>query len=354
MRRHHADMRCVSSLFLLVALCACAPAAPLEDAGPEGPQDAGPPPREPLVCGALPTGAAEGHTGAEDDVVTAPARRIVLMGGSVEVDEASKLFVEGAGGGDVLVARASGSVESYLPYFADELSADPAPNSVRVVRLDNPAAGAAESVVCRVHAAEALWLAGGDQWSYLGLWPAELHAALDELASREATIGGTSAGAMSLGELTFDAKEGSMTSSEALAAPTAAFVSVSRSPFGQPELAGTLVDTHFSEREREGRMLALLARAAELTGETVVGIGLDERAALVLENDTATTVTSEGRSVWLYRFAGGASLQAGSALSLAGVERVRLDHGDTLVWPPVWTALAVDILDVTDGVVDVR
>ena len=318
--------------------------------GDAGTFDAGDP--APIVCGALPAGVTEGHQGAVNDTATSPARSLVLMGGSVEVDSAARAFVEAAAGGDVLVLRASGSVDSYTPWFFEELGADPAPASAATLRIDVPSAAAEPAVRCRVSAAEALWLAGGDQWDYLGQWPASLHESLTELATRGVAVGGTSAGAMVLGQAAFAAEFGGVTSAEALANPLAADVSLRTPIFFQPELEAAIVDTHFSERDREGRLLAFLARAREALGGPVIGIGLDERAALTIKDGAFSVQTGAGdRVVFLYFLDEEAVLTAGSPLQIDQVGRVQLNAGASGAWPPDREALSVTLLTVQAGVV---
>jgi cyanophycinase len=304
------------------------------------------------ACGALPSTIAEGRLGSDGDTVAAPTRRVVLMGGGAEVDAASTAMVSAAEGGDVLVLRASGSVDSYTPYFFEELPAATAPASVATLRLDDARASSHATLHCRVDRAEAVWLAGGDQHDYLGDWDESLQARLAATAARGAAVGGTSAGAMVLGELAFDAAHGSIGSEDALTDPQGMRVSVIPSPMAQPELARTIVDTHFSARDREGRMLAFLARARG-TASDGFGVGLDERAALVIERGTYRVRSGRsGRAVWLYRFAGGSTLEVGRPLSMDGVRRLRLLDGATGPWPPTAEDFATGVLlAVREGVV---
>ena len=332
-------------ILLLALLTACPPKQTDTHADPDT-ETAAP-------CAALPRGASSERIGNPDDTVVVGTRRAVLMGGSAEVDPAMALHVAGAGGGDVVVLRASGSTSSYLEYLASEVGADPAPASVEVIRIDNPPAGADDSVLCRVDRAEAVWLAGGDQSDYLLAWPSELHASLGALADRGATVGGTSAGAMALSQASFDADGGSITSGTALADPSGDAVSVSLSPFAAPELDGVIVDTHFMAREREGRLLAF-AVAAQAAGLPlpITAVGIDERSALVVEDGSFAVHSSSGGSVWLYRVAEVAA-QSGP-LDLERVGRIRLVDGDAGVWPVDWTAFDADALTVVDGVVAVH
>ena len=325
------------AVLLSVAACSSGPANPIA-------------PDENL-CPTVGSGVAQGGQGSFTDDSVPVQRRIVLMGGGPEDDDASRGFVEAAAGGDVLIMRARGSTTSYPTYFMQELGSDPRPNATVTVRLDVAAGGANPGVLCRVQHAEAIWLAGGSQWDYLGLWPTTLHDQLSASADRQIAIGGTSAGAMSLGEGAFDAREGSLTSAEALADPLRTDVSVSLSPFGQPELEGVLVDTHFSERNREGRLLAFLARFSLLVGSAPIrGIGLDEGTAITVHSGTFTVSGSASTgAAWIYQYAGTPSLASGTPLSLDAVQRIRLAPGDTGAWPVDLNAWPMDSLTVIEG-----
>lgn len=348
---------------VLAALSSCAPAASV-DAGPsdggDGPGDAGTAADGGVAdeddggaaaCPALPAAVESGAHGALDPAASPAHARVVLMGGGPEVDRAAARFVEGAQGGDVLVLRASGSTESYTSYFGVELAPDPPAASATTILLEDPVEGDDDGVLCRVAGAEAVWLAGGDQADYLLRWPDALHGALAAAAAR--TIGGTSAGAMALSGLTFDAREGSVTSTEALAAPAATYVSISPSPFAAASLRGVLVDTHFGARDREGRLLAFLARALVdgLAEAPVVGVGLDEGAALVIEGDAFRVLADDGATVVLYEVRGPADVRAGAGLSLQGARRLVLQDGDEGAWPVDFDAYAPISLVVEDGVV---
>ena len=319
------SLRCGRGLTGFAALaiaCGGGVPRPLE---PE-PVDSCPEPGEGIDIGGI-----EG-TGA--DTERSPTRRLVLMGGGGEDDAAARRFVEAANGGDIVILRATGSLTSYPQYFSVTLEPNPVPATVVTVRTTRPESGGDPAVLCRVGRAEALWLAGGNQWHYLGRWPDTLHAALAAATARGVAIGGTSAGAVSLGEAAFDARFGTVTSPEALADPLRREVSITMPAFAQPELAATLVDSHFMERGREGRLLVFLARFLDARGEEpVVGVGLDEGVALVIENGTYA-VSSEGTGgAWLYEVSGPAHLSTGVPLTLHGIRRVVLRNGATGPWP---------------------
>lgn len=278
----------------------------------------------------LPHGVASATIGVPGAVPTQTARRVVLMGGGPEDDVAARSFALGAGGGDVVVLRASGSTTSYNDYFFTDVAADPPPCSVTTLRIDAHEEGGHAGVVERVDGAGAVWLAGGDQHRYL-TWPDPLLEALAALSSGR-TIGGTSAGAMSLGGLAFDAAEGSLRSRTALREPTDRALSIVRPRFAQPELSDHLVDTHFSEREREGRLIAFLARARIDHGvDAPRGVGIDEGTALVIDGDRFEV---RGRGdVFVYALSGDVVVRDGEPLEARGIQRVRLSNGDSGAWP---------------------
>ena len=291
--------------------------------------------QQPLDCGALPREATEANWGDAADHLSVANHRLVLMGGGAEVDLMSRSFVEGAGGGDVLVLRASGSVTSYLDYFGAEVEADPAPAQVSTVRLDEPSASSHLGVLCRVQGAESLWLAGGDQWAYLGQWSSAMHDTIDTLLFQGRTVGGTSAGAMVWGEWAFDAQWGSVTSGEVLGNPLSQTISLREAPHGHPFLAGTIVDTHFSDREREGRLLVFMAQAIQDEDTTRVrGLGIDGSTAISIEDGTFLVRSNSDGAVWYYETDNVPTLQANEPLNFESITRLRWGNGETGQWPP--------------------
>jgi hypothetical protein len=145
---------------------------------------------------------------------------------------------------------------------------------------------------------------------------------------------------------------GTVTSSEALADPLRPEVSLSYPSFSQPELQGTVVDSHFTERDREGRLLVFLARfLVERDKTLVMGIGLDEGVALVLEESRFQVFGPAGGAAWIYRVQGPATLQDEAPLTLSGIRRVRLDPGSEGSWPLDFDAFPTVSLQVVEGVV---
>ena len=169
-------------------------------------------------------------TGNSSDSQQSANGGICLMGGATEDDNAMKWFLERANGGDVLVIRASGS-DGYNDYFYSDLGIPV--NSVETIVFHNASAANESYIHERIEKAEAIWIAGGNQWNYVSFWRA---TAIDSLINagiqnRNMAIGGTSAGMAILGGYYFSAQYGTVTSAEALANPFDADITVDNSPF---------------------------------------------------------------------------------------------------------------------------
>jgi cyanophycinase len=115
------------------------------------------------------------------------------------VDAAFDWFLSKSGGGDVVVLRASGGDE-YHDYFMKLVKLD----SVETLVFRSAEASHDPFVLDRIRKAEAIFLAGGDQWNYVKFWndtPVEdaIHAAI----RRGGPIGRMSAVLALLGRFAF-------------------------------------------------------------------------------------------------------------------------------------------------------
>ena len=233
------------------------------------------------------------NTGATVDGMFDAQGGICLMGGASENDEGMAWFLERAGGGDVLVLRASGS-NGYNSYFFNDLGVNL--HRVTTVVCQNNNASSAEEVLDLVHGAEAIWFAGGDQADYHNLWQGTpLNDAINHaLATRNIAIGGTSAGMAILGGLRFTADNGTVYSDEALVDPYNSYMTLDQTPFlDVPLLAHTFTDTHFDNPEREGRLLAFMARASTDWGIAATAIACDEYTAVCIDPSGEARVFGE-------------------------------------------------------------
>ena len=122
--------------------------------------------------------------------------------------------------------------------------------------------------------------------------------------------------------------------------------------FSQPELDNMIVDSHYQNRDREGRMLAFLARFKfEKKHDSVFGIGIDEKSALIIEKNRFSVFTDGNGSVWLYELNGSVSISENVPLSLSTVKRIKLSNGATGDWPIRFSTYQSDTISIVNGVI---
>ena len=223
------------------------------------------------------------YLGNVSDVVTSPKGGVCLMGGATEHDEAMKWFLQQADGGDVLVLRATGS-NGYNDYMLNQLGV--AINSVETIVCNNANASQDAYLQQKINQAEAIWFAGGDQWTYISYWR---NTPVDSLvnkaiAERNVVVGGTSAGMAIMGKYYFSAQNGTITSAQALTNPYNPLVTVSDEPFlVNQHLSNVITDTHYDSPDRKGRHVTFLSRIMQDYQAVGKGIACDEYTAVCID-----------------------------------------------------------------------
>ncbi|MEP6645679.1 MAG: T9SS type A sorting domain-containing protein [Saprospiraceae bacterium] len=222
-------------------------------------------------------------TGDTSDVNTTTQGVTVLMGGATENDNAMIWFLQHSGGGDIVVIRASGS-NGYNSYLYSGLGVSV--NSVETILFKNGIASHDPYVVRQIRNAEALWIAGGDQWDYVSYWKkTPIDTAINYLINvKHVPVGGTSAGMAVLGTIVNTAQNGSVTSEAALANPYDAKVKLLNGGFiDDPILHNVITDTHYDNPDRRGRHIAFLARIFQDDGLAAYGIACEEYTAICID-----------------------------------------------------------------------
>jgi len=225
------------------------------------------------------------YTGNPNDIVTNPLGGICLMGGATEDDNAMKWFLQRANGGDVLVLRTTGS-NGYNNYLYSTLGIPV--NSVETIVCNNASASFEPYVIQKIQQAEAIWFAGGDQWTYISYWRNTPVAYFinEAIQSRNIVIGGTSAGMAIQGKFYFTAQNGTVTSANALANPYNTAVTVDSASFINNNLLANLItDTHFDNPDRRGRLVTFLARIQQNYGISAKAIACDEYTAVCIDTN---------------------------------------------------------------------
>lgn len=232
-------------------------------------------------------------TGNPLDTLTSPLGGVCLMGGASEDDNAMIWFLEQAAGGDVLVLRASGS-DGYNNYLYSSLGVPV--NSVETIVCHSPQASDDPYIQLKIRQAEAIWFAGGDQWDYVSYWRnTPVDSLINEgIAQRNIAIGGTSAGMAIQGKYYFTAKNGTVTSADALANPYHFRVTVDSAAFLKHGfLHDVITDTHYDNPDRKGRHVVFLARILQDYGVAAKGIACDEYTAVCIDTSGIARVFGE-------------------------------------------------------------
>jgi cyanophycinase len=241
------------------------------------------------------------RVGNAADAVATPRPGYALMGGGTDLDEALKWLCERAGGGDFLVLRATGT-DAYNPYIQGLCKL----NSVATLIIPSREAAADPFVARAITHASALFIAGGDQAKYINFWMGTpVETAINDSIKRGVPIGGTSAGLAVMGEYAYTAQgdkaDGKdLDSKTVLANPFHPRVTLVHGFLDIPILHDIITDSHFAKRDRMGRLLVFLARLNEPEGrplppdEGIRGVGIEQRAAVLLEPDGRAEVVGQG------------------------------------------------------------
>lgn len=224
-------------------------------------------------------------TGNNTDLVASPQGGLCLMGGATEDDNAMKWFLQRANGGDVLVLRTTGS-NGYNSYLYSGLGVPV--NSVETIVCHNTLASNESYMIQKINQAEAIWFAGGNQWTYISYWRnTPIDSAINQaIQQRNIVIGGTSAGMAIQGKYYFSAQNGTVTSTAALSNPYNNTVTIDSSSFIYNNYLGnTITDTHFDNPDRKGRLMTFLARIKTGYGVYANAIACDEYTAVCIDTN---------------------------------------------------------------------
>lgn len=195
---------------------------------------------------------------------------------------------------------------NWLPNYFQWLGSD-AGITVTATNLEVATRNAANNsgTVSVLNDADALFIKGGDQGEYYDLWNGTLlETQIQDLANRNGRLGGTSAGAMSMAQYAFAGGQ-DMISDDVLADAQTYYLNDASSGgsgihtdfFGF--LGGAVIDTHFTQRGRLGRLAGILAKANDDANRSdLLGIGLEMNTGLIIQNQTATVV-GEGSVTFL-------------------------------------------------------
>ena len=215
-----------------------------------------------------------------------PGALIIIGGGEDKTGdrEILKAVAERARGGRLVIATvASHEPDGYFEAYKDAF--EPLGITDLVELYVNSRRDALKPEVCEIlTGASGVFFTGGDQLriaSQIGDTPIE-HA-IKELYANGGVVAGTSAGASAMSETMLVAGPGRETYriGELHMAP------------GLGLLPDVIIDQHFAERGRHGRLVGAVAH-----NPRILGLGVDEDTAMVVEGDRFTVIGAGGVHVF--------------------------------------------------------
>lgn len=236
-------------------------------------------------------------TGSTTNVSPVTTGALCLAGGGSDDgwSDGWKYMLEKANGGDVVIIRADGSRGGYETWLYNDTSLHgfPKVNSVQTILIKSASDANLAEVETRIKNAELIFFAGGDQSIYINWFKgSKLAAAVDYMMKvKKVPVGGTSAGMAILGGIDYTAnyssplKKGSnVTSIDVMKDPTGLFVDLNRQLLNPAYLNEVVTESHFSQRNRQGRVVGFMARAVynnygDVNSSNVKGIAADEATA---------------------------------------------------------------------------
>ncbi|MCH8569133.1 MAG: Type 1 glutamine amidotransferase-like domain-containing protein [Balneolales bacterium] len=215
---------------------------------------------------------------------------LMLAGGGSESSASSSWsaepyawFVEKANEQPIIVLSQSDN-STWIPNYFTNLGAA---EVINMTIQGNTEAEIAEALL----GAGGVFMKGGNQQNYISAWKGTLvEERIRAVFEAGGVVGGTSAGAMVAGEFV---TPGGSTSDQNLRNPFNASNIVETDFLGL--LPFTIVDTHYFERGRPGRLLGMMSRIYTDFGATQIrGIGIDDKTAVLIYPDLTMRVSGTG------------------------------------------------------------
>ncbi|MDN5781311.1 MAG: cyanophycinase [Luteimonas sp.] len=259
---------------------------------------------------------------------------LMLVGGGQWPHDAFRWMIDRAGHGHIVVLRASGAAEAQDEFYKNIGGVASAQTFV----FSDRKAASDPAVLAALEAADGIFIAGGDQANYVRYWKGTpLNDVLDRHVREGKPLGGTSAGLAILGAWTYGAMDGgSMTSEVALRDPLDPGMTLVGDFLHLPYLEHVITDSHFAKRDRLGRLVAFVAKLRSEGVADVVGLGIDEGAALCIDGDGVGRLYPGDQDgvAWLVQpTQSPARVKRGQPLEFSGVRITGIGAGSRLQLP---------------------
>lgn len=213
-------------------------------------------------------------------------------GGSEDYDSWSDApyswIVQKADSGKIIILGTS-TATTWLPNYFTSLGADTAYNKT----ISSIAQADLQETYDELITAKAIFIRGGDQWNYIRFWKGtKTDSALNYIFQNGGVISGTSAGLAVLGDVDFSARLGTVYPDESLLNPFNNYMQFEDNFLNL--VPDVLFDSHFIERARHGRLIAMLYNLYFATGRSLIGIGVDDRTAFCVSPNGIGEVMGSG------------------------------------------------------------
>lgn len=261
------------------------------------------------------------HVGPIIDINSEPIQNFILMGGGDNEAESFKLLLKSANGGDVVVLSTKNKINHRYTHYLWRLAEENKINvhSITTLSIKNRSATAREEAKKILLGAEAIFLTGGDQFRYKSYWEdTEFINILNNKIKQGTPLAGSSAGLAILGQFYFSAENGTVYSEDALENPRSSKITIENDLLSIPLLKNVITDSHYSERNREGRLLSFQNKVIQKYDIFPIGIGVDEKTSLIINKNEIYKLGPN--NVFVYRPLGFKGLSHGP------VKRFRLEH----------------------------
>jgi cyanophycinase len=197
---------------------------------------------------------------------------LVIVGGNMQDPAIVKRFIDLAGGPDapIVIIPTAGDADDYDNYWSGlKQWRENGAKNLTVIHTRDRKVADTEAFAKPIKAARGVFFGGGRQWKLADAYLNTLtHKELQNLLNRGGVIGGSSAGASILASFMV---RGDTKGNETM---------IGDHTVGMGFLKNAAVDQHVLRRNRQFDMLEVIDKHPEL-----LGIGLDENTAIVVEGD---------------------------------------------------------------------
>jgi len=210
--------------------------------------------------------------------VVGPARgSLVIVGGAMQSPEIYERFIDLAGGPDapIVMIPTAGGAEEYDAFYQGLTDwRDAGARNLIVLHTTDPKVADTDSFVAPLLTAQGVFFFGGRQWHLVDAYGGtKTEAAIRAVLDRGGVVGGSSAGASIQGSFLVRGDTGSNT----------VMMGDHQRGFGYLKNVG--IDQHVLRRNRHFDLISVVEAHPEL-----LGIGIDENTALVVQGDQAEVI----------------------------------------------------------------